>query len=358
MLIYKQLNIFWFSGTGNAKMVAETMAEKSREMSIPVFLHNIDNFNEKKPEVPDQSVSCIISPTHGFNYPPIVLDFILKMPKGRGRSIFLMNTRAGTKLHKLFLPGASGIALLLAWLILRIKGYHIVGMRPVDPASNWISLHPGLRDKVVKSLMKRACHKAASFAGNMLEGKRKYPALRELPIDLALLPIAIGYYFIGRFMLAKTFMASWKCNNCGRCIRECPVKAISQPLKYPYWSYRCESCMRCMNHCPRRAIQTIHGFTVFAWWLLLGVAGPAIYLLVFDGLLPTTRSPEWISGSIDFFILSAISVPLLILSYRLLYLLMHIKPVNWVISVTSFTFYRFWRRYNAGKAAEADGFSV
>jgi hypothetical protein len=49
-----------------------------------------------------------------------------------------MNTRAGVKLGQLFLPGLSGIALLLAAVVLMAKGYSIAGMRPIDMPSNWL----------------------------------------------------------------------------------------------------------------------------------------------------------------------------------------------------------------------------
>ena len=53
------------------------------------------------------------------------------------------------KLAKLYLPGLSGATLLFAAIILRIKGYRIVGLRSIDLPSNWIFLHPGLKEKVV-----------------------------------------------------------------------------------------------------------------------------------------------------------------------------------------------------------------
>lgn len=47
-------------------------------------------------------------------------------------------------------PGLSGLALILPALMLRLKGYRIKGLRPLDLPSNWISLHPGLRGKSSK----------------------------------------------------------------------------------------------------------------------------------------------------------------------------------------------------------------
>jgi ferredoxin len=59
----------------------------------------------------------------------------------------------------------------------------------------------------------------------MLAGKKHFNALFEV-WDILLLPISIGYYFIGRFMLAKTYYASADCNNCDVCIKGCPVTPL------------------------------------------------------------------------------------------------------------------------------------
>jgi hypothetical protein len=66
-----------------------------------------------------------------------------------------MNTRAGVKLGRLFLPGLSGIALLLAAVVLMAKGYRIAGMRPIDMPSNWLSIHPSLRPNAVVAIADR-----------------------------------------------------------------------------------------------------------------------------------------------------------------------------------------------------------
>jgi len=205
-------------------------------------------------------------PTHGFNAPPIVLNFISEFPKGKAR-VFLLNTRAGMKLFTLQTPGISGIALWLPALILFLKGHKAIGFRPLDMPSNWISLHPGLSKKAVAFIISECKLTLSKFTDKMIFKKKELSGLLWLPIDIAGFPISIMYYFYGRFALAKTFYANYNCTNCGLCIKNCPINVIKEINKRPFWTYKCESCMKCMNNCPRRAIETSHGFTFVLWWL-------------------------------------------------------------------------------------------
>ena len=344
------MRIFFFSGTGNAKNVAGWMNDHANEKGILSKSIDISKMDKRiiKPE-PDELIG-IIAPTHGFNYPPVVINFIFRFPRTKFRNkIFLVNTRAGMKLSKLFLPGLSGIALLLAAVTLRIKGYRIVGMRSIDLPSNWISLHPGLREKVVSSMHERCKRISVTFIEKMINNKKNYRALYALPIDLLISPIAIGYYFIGRFVLAKTFYASSSCNNCGLCIKQCPVKAIRLVDNRPYWSYRCESCMKCMNTCPLRSIETAHGFLFGSMIFLNSAVFTIVYKYFSDSWHFNITGDSFINSMARVTFESLIIFFFLILSYRIVHYLRRFKIFEWVMVYTSLTKFKFWRRYKSPK---------
>lgn len=255
------LFIYLFSGTGNARNVADWFSGVALDRNIPVELIDIAKIDRKKIQPPPpQSLVGFISPTHGFNYPPAMMYFIFRFPRSDGNSVFLMNTRGGLKLSKWFIPGLSGLALWLSSLVLLAKGYRIVGLRSIDLPSNWISIHPGVKENVVESIYGHCKGITQKFASKILSGKRVYTAFRDIIQDLLITPVTIGYFFVGRFILAKSFYATNACDNCNTCINSCPVKAILTVDHRPFWSYRCESCMRRMNNCPKRAIETAHGY--------------------------------------------------------------------------------------------------
>lgn len=342
--------IYYFSGTGNARRVSEWFAEKATGSGIEATPISIDQIDRRAAAPPlENELVGFIGPTHGFNYPPILMNFVLHFPRAKGANstAFVANTRGGVKMGKRFMPGLSGITLLMAAITLRIKGYKVVGMRSIDLPSNWVSLHPALSEKVVASIFEHCRPIVEKFADRLLSGKTDFRALRDMPVDLLVLPISVLYYILGRFILAKTFYADSQCNECGICVEKCPIKAIKMVNHKPFWTYRCESCMRCMNSCPKKAIETGHGYlfalifvtyaTVIAWiWSQLAT------------LVSVDKENIWVQ-LVGFIVESAIVFVVLALGYRVLHYLKRLPLLRQLVEYTSFTKWRFWGRYRGQK---------
>lgn len=336
METYSKINIYYFTGTGNSQTVARWIEKVATEKKMDCAVINIAAIESFPVEIPEPGTLLIfISPVHGFNYPPVMLQFLSHFPKGKNK-VILMNTRAGMLIGKWVTPGLSGIAFYLSALILKSKGYSIQGMLPVDLPSNWMSLHPGLNKPTVLFLHEKMKAKVTAFAEKVLDGKKSFTALREIVQDLAVSPISLLYYLIGRFVLAKTFYASAACNNCGACIKKCPVKAIIWVDEKPFWKLTCESCMRCMSNCPHKAIETAHGFIILVAVLFhLGVLG---LLNAFGaGIISSLNTLFY-----ELIVQSVLFLGLLAICYRAMHLLKRFSWFEKVMVYTSLTHYRFW----------------
>ncbi|MBI9039092.1 MAG: EFR1 family ferrodoxin [Bacteroidales bacterium] len=348
---YDKLIVYYFSGTGNAKNAAKWIAQFATNNGISSIVVSIDN----KPliEIQDESKKTLIGfcfPTHGFNVSPKMLKFIAGFPRKLNSDVFILNTRAGMKLSKLFIPGLSGIAQFLPALILLTKSYRIVGMQPLDLPSNWISLHPGLRPKVVKSIYERCEKITYRFAEKLLNGKHVYKAFYSLPFDILISPISVLYYFIGRFVLAKTFIANNDCTSCDLCANNCPTNSIEMYNGKPFWKFTCESCMRCMNNCPKRAIQTAHLYSFFIWYIFGGLVTGIAFNYFFNKNFSTHFLPTGVFKILIYDIFQIISVFVgIYFAYKLLNFLLRYKIFNKFINYTSLTYYSFWRRYKPPK---------
>lgn len=341
---FQKATIYFFSGTGNARFAAEELARNFQTSDLNCGVINIAERIDEVQNPAENELVGFCYPTHGFNAPPVMLKFISRFPKGRAK-VFLLNTRAGMKLYKLHTPGLGGIALWLPALILWFKGYRIIGYRPLDMPSNWISIHPGIREKVILSIKAHCTQTLKKFSERIVAGRKVFAGFVWLPIDLLVFPIAIGYYFYGRFGLSKTFYVNYKCNNCNLCIEKCPVGAIKTVDGRPFWTYKCESCMQCMNICPHRAIETSHTFTFVIWWIawsLIPVLLPGI--LVKLNIMPESFYKDHYTLIYNFIQLF-VGMGVIFLAYRIFHIFLGNKTFNKIFSFTSLTHIKYWRRY-------------
>lgn len=340
MSVIQKISIFYFSGTGNSKRIALWLSEFAVEKRILCnridlscinigFLQNVD----------PQSLIVFISPIHGFNYPKITLDFIRTFPYGENH-VVLMNTRAAVKIGNRIIPGVTGIAFILSSLLLKRKGYRIVGQIPFDMPSNWISVHPAIRVRTANFIFEKSYYRVKKHFEKLSSGKRDYASRKDIVQDIIISPISLVYYLLGRFFLAKSYYASWKCLNCNLCMKSCPVKAIKKVYGRPYWTFKCENCMKCMNRCPVNAIEAPHALWIIAVYITSVISSYFCYQLLPDSI------QFWATKFILFNIL-------LLVFIWVLYLIQQIglanRIITKIISFTSLTYYRFWGRYTSNR---------
>lgn len=344
---YKQLHVYYFSGTGNALTAARWVSERAGERGVAAAVEALDRV--KKPALPkiDEGRALVgfHFPTHGFTTPWIMIKFLARFPARRGRSIdvYVSNSRAGTNIGKLFIPGVSGTAALLPIVILALKGYRIVGAKAADLPTNWLQLHPGYNPKAAERMFARRGPQFRRWADRILEGKAAFEGWGTFLLDAALAPISPFYLIIGRFWLAKLQMASWACDGCGLCERLCPVGAIEMRDGRPFWTHRCEACMRCLSICPWKAVESSHlyaGATITAYafaanLLLAGVIAVGAAFPAAANAAKVLYAPlRWLAA-----------MAIILGVYALLAVGLRWRPLNDVFTYTSLTHY--WRRYLA-----------
>jgi ferredoxin len=338
MSTIQKIVIFYFSGTGNARQIALWLSEFAHKKGIDCQLKDIAKTDlQNMGAIDPEALIVFISPIHGFNFPKITLSFIRHFMKGKNR-VVLMNTRGGMKIGNFVTPGLTGIAFFLSSFWLRRKGYKIIGTIPFDMPSNWISLHPALNEKTVKFLHRKNYERVKFHADKIFAGKTDFHSRRDIIQDILIFPISLGYYIIGRFILAKSFYANITCDNCGICIRGCPVKAIKTIQSKPFWTLKCESCMRCMNNCPKKSIETAHA---------LIIAVSIIYSIVFTYLTEKILSVFFQSEMLLSVIETIVFLLFTIVVYRIQHLLLRNKRIGGFISLLSVTHFKFWGRYKS-----------
>lgn len=110
MMKIKQVVIYYFSGTSNAKNSAIWIADEALKNAISAEIVNIDNVAPAQISPPaENTLIGFCSPTHGFHFPLIMRKFISRFPTAKNCHALVINTRAGLKVGRFFLPGLSGL---------------------------------------------------------------------------------------------------------------------------------------------------------------------------------------------------------------------------------------------------------
>lgn len=343
---FHKVVIYYFSGTGNAKNTAFWIGDEVKRQGVDIEIINIGKIQRKEISQPaENTLIGFISPTHGFHFPEIMRRFINGFPKVKNCSAFIVNTRAGLRIGKLFLPGLSGVLHYWSSIVLNGKGFKIVGLLPVDLPSNWLSIHPTIRKKGTELIYEHIEPKVRRFATKILDGKTSYRALYDIIQDTLIAPISILYILFGRYFFAKSFIASSDCDMCGLCEKTCPVQAIKQVDNRMFWTIKCESCMKCMNECPQKAIETAHGFIIVGSIILTSFL---TYLI--NHILTFSPFVDWQvlkNENIKSILITILFFPLLFIGYRIMHWLMRFKLFERIFVLSALTKYKFWGRYKA-----------
>lgn len=258
--------IFYFSGTGNSKWAAKTLALETGDtlVSIPEVINSDCSFTLEK----DEHVGFIF-PIHGWRVPNIVKEFLTKLTiKTLGEDTshvkhycFCLVT-AGDSIGKAmerFQQQLKSVtvndALSLKAVCSLIMPESYVGLPGMDVDTKEKELEKKeLASKQLKefsNILKQRPHKDS----NQIWG---WNQLIRGPIP-SFFSGPVGGFFEHFLITDKPFhVDSCRCVKCGICANVCPVSDIKGGLGFePEWLHngKCLTCFSCYHHCPHHAIE-------------------------------------------------------------------------------------------------------
>lgn len=229
--------IYYFSGTGNSKWVAETLAiaTKDKARDIATLQHGDGGV------ITAYAGDClgIVFPIYAWGAPKIVEQFCNRIRCESGAYVYAVCTcgdDAGRAMDRL----KRVLPIRAAWSIAMPNNY-VPGF-DVDTVEE------------VRFKINAARERLPEIAHAVTERASEYNVHTGAG---ARVKTAVFHPLFNVFAQStKPFFVTSDCTACGLCARSCPSDTIEMRDGNPVWTQRsCLQCMRCINRCPAKAIQ-------------------------------------------------------------------------------------------------------
>ena len=222
--------IYYFSGTGNSRWIAEGLASITKDIAFNIMDSSTSRLIEGH-------TIGIVFPVYAWGPPEVVLDFVTKLD-GKPSFTFAVSTcgeEAGYSMEKLN------------------ESFHLDSIYSISMPNNYIIGSDLENDEVVRSKISKAKENIQGIGLEIINKKVVNNVNRgKLPWIKSNL---INYGFNKVARSTKLFYATDKCTSCQICVRYCPTKTIKLINGKPHWGERCFQCTACINLCPEEAIQ-------------------------------------------------------------------------------------------------------
>ncbi len=244
----KNIDLILCSFSGNTGHYANAFTESARKSGAEVIVHRFHYYKDFDPVLNGDSL-VIAFPVSGWKPPWTMTEFLIKkLVKGNSKPAFIIYTAAGG-------PENAGI---IAWILLSLKGYKVIGrlwsIYPLNvptfrlgPKRLWrfIDLLTPL-----KSDIKFVQHAAKEFVTG---GGGGLPFI-VWPTPLVIFGVLLDNKWINT-ILYRTYVWRKRCTACNFCIKYCPVNRFVSVNGLPKAKGTCSLCFGCVNHCPKNSMQ-------------------------------------------------------------------------------------------------------
>lgn len=248
------IEIFYFSGTGNSLYVAKQLQMQLENSEIRPIVGLLNNPNLKT----KGKIIGIIFPVHALSVPIVVRQFLRKIDFGSAEYIFAVATRLGIVFSRF-----SQIDNILKKKNKKLNAQILINMDSNDSKSlNYKTPTPieinNIQAKVDEQI---------EFIKNIIINNTDYKKSDDSYL------INHPYNRFGNYGLEKTvtsllslseltggvnyYYSDNKCTNCGICEKVCLSGKIKIMDKKPLWQKEvlCFMCYACVNFCPVQAVQ-------------------------------------------------------------------------------------------------------
>ena len=238
--------VIYFSGNGNSRFIADTVAQKLNTAKIELT-GDILRFPSSCDIETHDDVIVWIFPVYSWGIPPVVENFIMNCnihgaSKNEHHLIITCGDDAGMtakQWRKLIeqrgWKSFSATSIIMPNTYVLMKGFNVdsanVEQRKIDNSS---------------ASLNKAIKRIESHNTDEEIKQGRFPRFKSYII----------YPWFKRYaMSSRPFHTTPACILCKKCINNCPMQNISLQDNNIKWSEHCAMCLKCFHSCPVNAIQ-------------------------------------------------------------------------------------------------------
>lgn len=235
--------LYFFSGTGNTKWVADVFKKCFKKNGIDLELLNIERIEDIKLRQIDFLI--VGSPVYAKVEPKIVDDFLNKLPNTLKHLKTIVYVTQG---------GKSSSAPSIIAKKLKIKGYNVLIQESIKMINNYyfrLGKEPNVND--CEKILNNAEYKVKNIVEDFINKNKfkKQSSLVRMEIDKI-----YGNFFTRMIpKISKNITATSECTKCGVCLINCPKSNITFEDGKAVFHSKCMLCLRCLYICPINAIR-------------------------------------------------------------------------------------------------------
>lgn len=240
------IDLHYFSGTGNSRRILDTCKETFIRQSCTASLSSI---TEPAPVNQAADLLGFCFPVYAFALPRIARKYLADLPTFKTPvKVFLLITAGDS--------AEAGFAVQQGTELLQAKGLEVVYSEVVQMPNNWtVAMDVPSKDEA-QVIIDAGVQQAKELAQRILDNTERHHRFNYPPRYSRL-----GFYkdyflfkWLGVTTMWQDFRTEASCDGCGLCEKMCPTRSVTMADGKPVWSATCEQCMRCVNFCPKKAI--------------------------------------------------------------------------------------------------------
>ena len=228
--------IYYFTGTGNCRIVAQDIAANLEEAKIIRISRDL-----LAGELAADSLTVgIVTPVYFSGIPALVKEFIESLTVSKNTYIFAVAVYGESK----------GIALNQVKNLLTRKGLELAGAFGVQMPHNIHITSPEKQAEYFQSEKGKA-----ALIANSIKNKAMISDQSNI---IANVFIGMNYKLMQRAgNFDRKFAAADNCIGCATCEKVCPANNIVMKDGKPEWlqENKCQFCVACLQWCPKQAIR-------------------------------------------------------------------------------------------------------